>query len=44
LTEAGTHYFEHARRLVAEIAEAEAELQRGEQHLSGWLRVAASVG
>jgi DNA-binding transcriptional LysR family regulator len=44
LTEAGTRYFEQARRLVAEIAEAEAELQQGEQQLSGWLRVAASVG
>jgi DNA-binding transcriptional LysR family regulator len=44
LTEAGKRYFEQARRLVAEIAEAEAELLRGEQQLSGWLRVAASVG
>lgn len=44
LTEEGERYFEHARRLVAEIAEAEATLRRGEQQLSGWLRVAASVG
>lgn len=44
LTEAGERYFMQARRLVAEIAEAESELQRGEQQLSGWLRVAASVG
>ena len=44
LTEAGERYFEQARRLVAEIAEAEAELRQGEQQLSGWLRVAASVG
>lgn len=44
LTEAGERYFTQARRLVAEIAEAESELQRGEQQLSGWLRVAASVG
>ncbi len=44
LTEAGERYFAQARRLVAEIAEAEAELLRGEQQLSGWLRVAASVG
>jgi len=44
LTEEGERYFEQARRLVAEIAEAEATLQRGEQRLSGWLRVAASVG
>ena len=44
LTEAGERYFEQARRLVAEIAEAEAVLRQGEQQLSGWLRVAASVG
>lgn len=44
LTEAGEQYFTQARRLVAEIAEAEAQLRRGEQQLSGWLRVAASVG
>ncbi len=44
LTEEGEHYFEQARRLVAEIAEAESTLQRGEQQLQGWLRVAASVG
>lgn len=44
LTEAGERYFEQARRLVAEIAEAEASLRAGEQRLSGWLRVAASVG
>ena len=29
---------------MAEIAEAESELRQGEQQLSGWLRVAASVG
>lgn len=44
LTEEGERYFEQARRLVAEIAEAESALQRGEQQLNGWLRVAASVG
>ena len=44
LTEAGQRYFEQARRLVAEIAEAESVLRQGEQQLSGWLRVAASVG
>ena len=44
LTEAGERYFAQARRLVAEIAEAEATLLQGEQQLSGWLRVAASVG
>lgn len=44
LTEAGERYFTKARRLVEEIAEAEAALRQGEQQLSGWLRVAASVG
>lgn len=44
LTEEGERYFEQARRLVAEIAEAESVLRQGEQQLSGWLRVAASVG
>ena len=44
LTEAGERYFAQARRLVAEIAEAEAGLREGEAQLSGWLRVAASVG
>jgi DNA-binding transcriptional LysR family regulator len=44
LTEEGERYFEQVRRLVGEIAEAESVLRRGEQALSGWLRVAASVG
>jgi DNA-binding transcriptional LysR family regulator len=44
LTDDGEHYFEDARRLVAEVSEAEGQLRRGEQQLSGWLRVAASVG
>jgi DNA-binding transcriptional LysR family regulator len=44
LTEEGERYFEQARRLVAEIVEAEASLRRGQQQLSGWLRVAAAVG
>lgn len=44
LTEAGERYFAKARGLVAEIADAEMELHQGEQQLSGWLRVAASVG
>lgn len=43
LTEEGERYFEHARRLVADIAEAEGSLRRGEQQLTGWLRVAAPV-
>ncbi len=44
LTEAGERYFAQARRLVDEIAVAVAELLQGEKQLSGWLRVAASVG
>jgi len=44
LTDDGERYFENARRLVAEVAEAESELRRGEQQLKGWIRVAASVG
>jgi DNA-binding transcriptional LysR family regulator len=44
LTEEGERYFEQARRLVAEIAEAESSLRQGEQQLTGSLRVAASVG
>jgi DNA-binding transcriptional LysR family regulator len=44
LTDEGERYFEQARRLVAEVAEAEAALRRGEQQLTGWLRIAASVG
>ena len=43
-TEEGARYFEQARRLVAEIAEAESAVRAGEQELTGWLRVAASVG
>ncbi len=44
LTDAGQRYFEQARRLVAEVDEAESLLRNSEQQLSGWLRVAASVG
>ena len=44
LTEDGARYFEQARRLVSEIAEAESSVRAGAQELTGWLRVAASVG
>jgi DNA-binding transcriptional LysR family regulator len=44
LTDEGERYFELARRLVAEVAEAEAGVKRGRTELSGWLRVSASVG
>lgn len=43
LTEEGGPYFEQARRLVAEIAEAESGLANGAGQLRGWIRVAASV-
>ena len=43
LTEEGERYFEQARRLVAEIAEAEAALRHGEEQLTGWLRVVRPV-
>jgi len=43
-TEAGQRYFEQARRLLAEIEQAEAELHGSETELRGWLRIAASVG
>ncbi|MBY0400513.1 LysR family transcriptional regulator, partial [Myxococcota bacterium] len=35
LTDAGLRYFEQARRIVAEIAEAESTLRRGEAQLAG---------
>jgi DNA-binding transcriptional LysR family regulator len=44
LTDDGHRYFEDARRLVAEVTEAEGQLRRGEQQLGGWLRIASSVG
>jgi DNA-binding transcriptional LysR family regulator len=44
LTDDGHRYFEDARRLVAEVTEAEGQLRRGEQQLRGWLRLASSVG
>jgi DNA-binding transcriptional LysR family regulator len=43
LTEEGERYFQQARRLVAEIGEAEASLKQGHRQLSGWLHVAAPV-
>src|ERR1700754_4639339 len=43
LTEEGERYFEQARRLVAEVAEAEYALRKGGQTLTGWLRIAAPV-
>ena len=44
LTDAGERYFEQARRLTAEVAEAEHALRHGELQLDGLLRVAAPVG
>ena len=44
LTEDGERYFEATRRLLGEVAETEAQLRRGQQLLSGWMRVAAPAG
>jgi len=44
MTQEGEHYFERARRLVSEIEEAEAGLRTAANQISGWIRVAASVG
>jgi len=44
LTEDGERYFEVARRLVDDVAEAEGLLRQGQQQLTGLLRVAASTG
>lgn len=44
LTEDGGRYFEHARRLLVEVANAEDLLRHGERQLHGWLRVAAPMG
>jgi DNA-binding transcriptional LysR family regulator len=44
LTEEGERYFEQARRLVAEIADAEGAVRSGAQELGGSLRLAAAVG
>lgn len=44
LTDEGERYFQEARRLVSEIAEAESLVHAGQQQLRGWLRVAASGG
>lgn len=44
LTEGGERYFEEARRLVTEFGAAEELVRRGTRQLTGWLRVATSVG
>jgi DNA-binding transcriptional LysR family regulator len=44
LTEEGGRYFENARRLVADVEEAESDLCRGASQISGWVRIAAPVG
>ena len=43
LTSAGERYFDRARRLVAEFAEAESVARSDERHLGGLLRVASTV-
>ena len=44
LTEEGETFFPEARRLVADFDAAEGLLRDGARRLTGWLRVAASVG
>lgn len=44
LTDDGRRYFEQARRLVAEVAQAEQALRQSAGQLHGGLRVAAPVG
>ena len=44
LTVEGEAFFLEARRLVADFEAAEARLRGGRARLTGWLRVAASVG
>ena len=44
LTDDGERYFEHVRRLVLEVDEAESQLRDGQQRLTGALRVAAPAG
>jgi DNA-binding transcriptional LysR family regulator len=44
LSDDGVRYFDQARRLVSEIADAEAALRKGQRELSGLIRIAASVG
>jgi DNA-binding transcriptional LysR family regulator len=44
LTEEGKRFFPEARRLVADFEAAEERLRLGRTGLTGWLRIAASVG
>jgi DNA-binding transcriptional LysR family regulator len=44
LTEAGESLFPEARRLVADFEAAEGLVRSGQAQLTGWLRVATSVG
>ena len=44
LTEEGEAFFPEARRLVSDFEAAQGRLRSGKAQLSGWLRVAASVG
>ncbi len=44
LTEEGETFFPEARRLVSDYDAAEGRLRSGRTQLTGWLRVAASVG
>jgi len=44
LTEQGEVFFPEARRLVSDFESAQGRLRSGQARLTGWLRVAASVG
>ena len=44
LTEEGEAYFEKVQRILAELEEVESSLAEAPRRLSGWIRVAASVG
>lgn len=44
LTDDGRAYFDAARRIVAEVDDAEEQLQRGNDHVGGRLRIGASTG
>ena len=44
LTDEGRAYFDAARRIVAEIDEAEERLRSGNEHVGGRLRIGASTG
>ena len=44
LTDEGRAYFDAARRIVADVDDAEEQLRRGDDHVGGRLRIGASTG